>query len=153
MARQAEELVSVKLPKTLPEGVETLQAERTLTGHPTKEGESNPKAVVSVLGPVVGSAEGVRNFIALRSDIGMDGVTDASNALRRSAFDIVPKLTLDNVKDSAALVLPFAGPRVIDPTEAFNAVLQGFHREKGRFPTAKEYQELHAAWTAQTGLV
>jgi len=147
MAREAETLSSVKLPKDLPDGLELIRAERTLTGHPTKEGESNPKAVVSVVAPIEGNAAGVRNYIKLRSDL-MDGdsqgVTDVSNAIRSAAFNVVPKLTLKNVEQSPTLWLPFSGPRVIDPFEAVTARIGAFQRDKGRMPTPEEYQALMA---------
>jgi len=161
MARTSEELTKVSLPKNLPEGLEIIQAERTLsgvketvTGDDGKERQVSPKEVVSVLVPCEGSKVGLLAWIELRSKLGGKaadgelGTHDVVNAIRSEAFNIVPKLTRDQVADSASYLLPFSGPRVIDPFEVATAKIGAFQRVKGRMPTAEEYAAIMASVTS-----
>lgn len=163
MARKAEDLIKVVAPETLPEGCEVIQAERTLSGVDAGKdatGKANPKpsAVVSVIVPQEGNAAGLRNWVKMRSEMAKAagikdekgnviedmGVQDAVNAIRDAAFNIVPKLTLESVKESKSLFLPVSGPRTIDPFEAATAKVASFAREKGRMPTAEELGAIYA---------
>ena len=165
MAREAEKLTTVKVPAELPAGCEVIQAERTLSGEKEittmvdgKEKKSKPSAVVSVIVPKEGNAEGLRNWIKLRSEMGKEagmkdekgnvvenqGVLDATNAIRDAAFNIVPKLTVETSKDSTTFILPITGPRTIDPFEAATAKIAAYSREHGRMPTPEEYAQIFA---------
>lgn len=152
MAKASVELSKVATLPAIPEGCELIQAERTLSGvkiETEKDGKkvvSSPSGVVSVIVPKEGNAEGLRNWIAYRSELGKLsgngdtlGVSDAINAIRSEAFNIVPKLTAETAKESEHYLLPFTGPRTIDPFEAVTAKVGEFMRDKGRMPTPQEY--------------
>jgi hypothetical protein len=142
-----------KLPK-IPEGCEVIQSERTLSGvkHTTKgeDGKDktvSPKSVVSVVVPKEGDKQGLINWIEYRSKVGGAlakgelGTHDTINAIRSESFNIVPKLTEETVKVSTEYLLPFSGPRTIDPFEAQTAWVANFMRDKNRIPSADEYKE------------
>jgi hypothetical protein len=169
MSRTAETLYTVKPPKDLPAGCELIQSERTLSGaDAVKDADgksSKPKAVVTTIVPISGNAEGLRNWIELRSKLGKAakvengsgevredlGVVDAINAIRSASFNIVSKLTLETAKVSDTFLLPFAGPRTVNPFEAVTAAIAAFQRENSRMPNAKEYQDIADAYMAMTG--
>lgn len=165
MAKPATPLAQVSPPKKIPDGCELIQVQRKLTGvtlkrtnDKGKEVEYSPKAVVSQIVPISGNAEGVLNWIELRSRLGASaklgddlGVRCASNAIRAGVFNIVPKLTLETVADSAAFILPISGPNIIDPFEAMMGAVQEFRDSHGRPPSAEEYEEIRAAFASMTG--
>jgi hypothetical protein len=149
MARTAENPVLVAFPAELPAGCEVIQAERKL-----KDGT---EVIISRIVPKEGNAEGVKNWIKMVSEsvkaaeykdgdtvVENAGVRDASNAIRSAAFDIVPKLTAENYKDSKSLYLPVSGPRTVDPFEAATAKVTAAMREKGRMLSQEELNEIYS---------
>lgn len=165
MAKTAEPLVAAKYPAELPAGIVRWTSPRTVSGPTTKDkdGKSVPgdsvKATVTFIGPAENTAEGLRNMIALLSDLGKAsgqgddyGIRFACGALRSAVVaGIAAKLTPETVEQSTAVLPPVPSVRTVDPFEAATAKLADEYRAKAAKGETMNEKEIAARFKALMG--
>lgn len=144
MAKEATPLTAAKFPEDLPKGILIEHFPRTVSGKAVDTGKKDdkgkpimerPSAKVNVAAAVPGenTAEGLRNYIAMLSEVAKAaglkddngnvvedyGVQFACGALRSAvASGLGAKLTPTTAKDAGKFIPPIPNTRTVDPFEA-----------------------------------